>query len=123
MWLELSKDEKKSIKMQKQKYLNEWGQYSLFRWTIFRHHRQLLPSESLSEFVHNLKRLLHQAMPEADAATRKQLLIHQFLTGIPVEVSKQLRAAGEIDDLGRLIQRTKLLMTLDCSEKTAAVGK
>ena len=87
------------------------------------HHCQLLPSESLSVFVHELKWLLHQAMSEADAATRKQLLIHQFLTGILVEVSKQLRAVGEIDDLDRLIQRAKLLMTLDCSEKTTAVGK
>ena len=43
-------------------------------------------------------------MPDADAGTRKQLLTHQFLTGIPDEVSKQLRAAGEIDDLERIIQ-------------------
>ena len=59
-------------------------------------------------------------MPDADVQTRKQLLIHQFLTGIPVEVSKHLRAAGEIDNLDRLMQRAKLLMTLDYSEKTAA---
>jgi len=42
---------------------------------------------------------MDQAMPEADAAMLKQLLIHEFITGIPVEVSKQLRAVGEIDDL------------------------
>ena len=62
-------------------------------------------------------------MPEIDAATRKQLLLHQFLTGIPVEVSKQLRAVGEIEDLDRIIQRAKLLMTLEYSENTAAIGK
>ena len=61
-------------------------------------------------------------MPEADVDTRKQLLTHQFLTGIPVEVSKQLRAVGDINDLDKLIQRDKLLMTLDCGEKTTAVG-
>ena len=62
-------------------------------------------------------------MPDADAATCKQLLIHQFLTGIPDEVSKQLRAAGETDNLERIIQRAKLLMTLEQSEKTAAIEK
>jgi len=39
-----------------------------------------------------------------------------------VEVSKQLRVVGNIDDLDKLIQRAKLQMTLDCGEKTAAVG-
>ena len=43
-------------------------------------------------------------MPYADAATCKQLLTHQFLTGILNEVSKQLRAAGVIDDLEKIIQ-------------------
>ena len=73
-------------------------------------------------FVHELKCLLDHAMPKADATTRKKLLIHQFLTGIPVEVSKQLRAIGDMADLDKLIQRAKLIMTLDCDEKTAAVG-
>ena len=85
--------------------------------------RKLLPGEPLSVFVHELKRLMDQAMPDADAGTRKQLLTHQFLTGIPDEVSKQLRAAGEIDDLERIIQWAKLLMTLEQSEKTTAIGK
>ena len=62
-------------------------------------------------------------MPEIYAATRKHLLLHQFLNGIPVEVSKQLRAIGEIGDLDRLIQLAKLLMTLDYNEKTAAIGE
>ena len=40
-------------------------------------------------------------MADADATTHKQLLIHQFLTGILDEVSKQLSAAEEIDNLER----------------------
>ena len=84
------------------------------------HQRQLLPGKSLSMFVHKLKRLLDQTIPGIDAAKLKQLLLHQFLIGIPVDVSKQLRAVGEIKYLDRLIQRTKLLMTLDYSENTAA---
>ena len=39
-----------------------------------------------------------------------------------MEVSKQLCAIGDIDDLDKLIQRAKLLMKLDCGEKTVAVG-
>ena len=74
--------------------------------------RRLHPREPLSVFLHMLKRLLDQAMPEADTATRKQLLIHQFLTGLPTHVSRQLRAAGEIDDLDKVLGRAKLLLTM-----------
>ena len=73
-------------------------------------------------FVYELKRLLDHAMSEADVATRKQLLTYQFLTYIPVEFGEQLRAVGDTDDLDKLIQRAKLLMTLDCREITTAVG-
>jgi len=41
--------------------------------------------------VLDLKHLLDHIMPETDAATPKLLLTNQFLTGIPVEISKQLR--------------------------------
>ena len=87
------------------------------------HRRRLLPGEPLSIFVHELKRLLDQAMLEIDATTQQQLLLHQFLTGIPVEVSKQLQAVGEIEDLDRIMQQAKLLMTLEYSKNTAAIGK
>ena len=55
--------------------------------------------------------MIDRAMPAANAPTRQQLVIHQFLTGFPLEVSKRLRAAGagEIYDL---MQRAKLLMTI-----------
>jgi len=86
------------------------------------HRCRLLPGESLSVFVHELKRSLDHGIPAADDTTRKQLLIHQFLIGIPVEVSKQLRAVGDINDLDKLIQRAKLIMTLDCGENSTAVG-
>ena len=122
VWLELSEAEQKSYKDAKAKILERMGPVQFVSMDNF-HRRRLLPGESLSVFVHELKRLLDQAIPEIDAATRKQLLLHQFLTGIPVEVSKQLRAVGEIEDLDRIIQRAKLLMTLEYSENTAAIGK
>jgi len=53
------------------------------------------------------------------------VIVHQFLTGPPLEVCRQLHAAGEIDDLEQLIQKAKLLMTIDAEnpgEKLAAYG-
>ena len=115
VWLELSEAKQKDYKVAKAKMLEQMGPVQFISMDDFYHCRLLL-GKSLSVFIHELKRLMDRAMPDADAPTRKQLLIHQFLTGIPVEVSKQLRAAGEIEDLDR--QQAKLLMTLDCREKT-----
>ena len=88
------------------------------------HARKLHPGESLSVFLHTLKWMLTQAMPESDAATRQQLLHHQFLSGLPSPVSKQVRAAGTVDDLDAIVQCAKLLMRLEqTSEKAASVDK
>ena len=85
------------------------------------HARLLRPGESLSVFLHELKRLLDQAMPEAEAATRTQLVLHQFITGLPVHVSKQLRATGEVSDLDKVLERAQLLLTIEKQEKSAAI--
>ena len=109
MWLELNEDEQKRYEDAKAKIIERMSPVQFVSIDgVYR--RKLLPGEPLSVFAHELKRLMDQAMPDADAGTRKQLLTHQFLTGIPDEVSKQLRAAGETDDLERIIQRAKLLM-------------
>ena len=121
VWLELSKAEQKRYKDAKAKLIERMGPMQFTSMDDF-HRCRLLPGESLSVFVHELKHLLDHGMPEADVTTRKQLLIHQFLTGVPVEVSKQLRAIGKVNDLDKLVQRAKLIMTLDCGEKSAAVG-
>ena len=86
------------------------------------HKRTLRPGESLSVFTHELKRLLEQALPTAYASTSKQLLLHQFINGLPNSLSTQLRAAGHINDLKTAMERAKLLMTLkEEPHKTAAV--
>ena len=80
-------------------------------------------------FVHELKSLMEQAMPKANVhvSKRQQLLIHQFLIGLPDAVSKQLWAMRDIDDLDKLIQHAKLQMTIDAQgsgkpeKKSAAV--
>ena len=115
-WLELTTEQQSDYKVAKAKILEGMGPVRFVSMDDF-HRRRLLPGESLSVFSHELKRLIDQAMPTADAATRQQLLIHQFLSGLPTEVSKRLRAAGEVDDLEKLIQRAKLLMTIDAKEK------
>ena len=59
-------------------------------------------------------------MPDADATTRNQLLLHQFVSGLPAHIAKQLRATGEVSDLDRVLERAKLLMTIEEPQKTAA---
>ena len=59
-------------------------------------------------------------MPEADAGTRDQLLLHQFINGLPIHISKQLRATGEVNNLDRVMERAKLLITIEEPQRTAA---
>ena len=54
------------------------------------HQHKLHLGEALSVYVHNLKVLIECAMPDINATSRGQLLLHQFPAGIPGHVSKQL---------------------------------
>ena len=125
-WLELTAEQQASYTDAKARMLERLSPVQFVSMDDF-HRRHLMPGESLPLFVHELKRLMEQAMPKTDVPTRQQLLIHQFLTGLPDAVSKQLRATGDIDDLDKLVQRAKLLMTIDAQgsgkpeEKSAAV--
>ena len=60
-------------------------------------------------YLHKLKQLLRRAMLDADAGTRDQLLLHQFVGGLLTHISKQPRTTGEINDLDRVIEWVKLL--------------
>ena len=60
------------------------------------HRRKLLPGEALPVFVHHLKKLLLQAMPDLDTTTHDQLLLHQFVAGLLQAVSWQLRVTGRL---------------------------
>ena len=87
------------------------------------HQRKLLQGEALSVFVHDLKKLLGQAMSNLDAAARDQLLLHQFLAGILAVIGQQLRATGEAKTLEAAVERARLLamMTLDDQAHAAVV--
>ena len=63
------------------------------------HSRKLRPGEAVAPYLHDLNRLLKQAMPELAAAAAKPLLLHQFLAGLPGPISRQLRAVGVADGL------------------------
>ena len=120
VWLELTAAERASYVDAKAKLIARMAPVQFVTLGDF-HARRSRPGESLSVFLHELKRLLDQAMPGADADTRKQLLLHQFITGLPAHVSKQLRATGEVSDLDKVLERAKLLLTIEEQEKSAAI--
>ena len=41
------------------------------------------------------------------------MLIHQFLMGLLTDISRQLRATGEAKKLMKVVERARLLMTID----------
>ena len=110
VWLELSEETQKSYADAKQKIIDRLSPMNFILLDDF-HARKLKPGEALSVFLHALQRLLGQAMPDTEVATRQQLLRHQFLAGLPTLVSKQLRSMGEVNDLKKIVERAKLLMT------------
>lgn len=76
-----------------------------------------------------LKQLLEQAVPDlTDATAKGQLLLHQFLAGIPQSLSGPIRASGEVQDLDKAVERARLLMTVSAQggrgpDQTAIVGE
>ena len=112
VWLELTAEEQKDYSATKRKIIDAIKPMSFISLDDF-HKRVLRPQEPLSLYVHELKQLLNQAMPEITAPTAEQLLLHQFLTGLPQEVSKQLRATGATDTLKTALERAKILMTVE----------
>ena len=112
VWLELSSDEQKDYATTKKKIIDAIKPMSFISLDNF-HKPVLRPGEPLSLYVHELKQLLNQAMPDISAETTEQLLLHQFLTGLPHEVSKQLRATWATDTLKAAVERAKILMTVE----------
>ena len=119
-WLDLGEDDRKEYKTVRKLLVEALMPIGFTLLDKF-HTRRLLPGESLSLFSHELKKLLEHAMLEIDQKTRDQLLLHQFVAGLPMQVSKQLRAVGATTELKLTIQRAKLLMSLDEQQPTAAI--
>jgi len=112
VWVELTGDEQKDYTATKKKIIDAIKPMSFVSLEDF--HKQVLHlGELLSLYVHELKSLLRQAMPDVTAQTMDQLLLHQFLSGLPYKVSKQLRATGATDTLKTPVERAKILMTIE----------
>ena len=122
VWSELSEQDQSTYSTARRRIKEAMAPIAFVSLSGFNQRKQQ-PGEALSVYLHELKRLLDQAMPNLDGATRSQLLCHQFLSGIPAKISRQLRASGEVDDLEKVLERAKLLTTLDVEEKVAAVSQ
>ena len=77
------------------------------------HRRKLQPGEALSVSVHDLKKLIDQAIPDMVKEVKESLLLHQFLSGLPSPITRQLRALGELKTLEAAMTHARLLMTID----------
>lgn len=86
VWLELTEKEQSShinarMKIKQAMMPMEFISLSKFQG------RKLWPGEALSVFVHNMKKLLERAMLNLDMAAWNQLLLNQFLSGIPDSIN------------------------------------
>ena len=122
IWLELSEDEQKDYKEAKKKLVATMTPAEFVSLDEF-HLRKMHPGEAISLFLHDLKRLLGQAMPKLEANAREQVLLYQFLAGLPESVSSQLRATGETKSQEDTVERARLLMTISSksAHTTAAI--
>ena len=112
IWLELNEDTQKDYKEAKKKIIEKMAPQAFVSLDDF-HKRRLHPGEPISVYVHELKKLLDQAMPGLDTGARDQLLLHQFLAGIPRDISKPIRAASDVKSLDQAMERARLLMAVD----------
>ena len=122
VWLELSEEDQADYKVTKGKMVAKMAPMGFVSLDDF-HKRSLHPGEALSVYLHALKKLLSQAMPNLEEGVRNQLLLHQLLSGLPASVSRQLRATGETTDLDKVMERARLLMTMEEQKHTAAVAE
>ena len=94
IWSELSEQDQSDYSMARWRIKEKMAPIGFLSLSGF-NQRKLQPGETLSIYLHELKRLLDQAMPNLASAMRNQLLCHQFLNGIPAKTSRQLRVSGE----------------------------
>ena len=120
IWLELTTEEKANYVTSKAKIIAGMAPVRFVSLDDF-WARRLNPGEPLPVFLHELKQLSKKTMPNADATTHNQLLLHQFVSGLPAHIGKQLQATGEVNNLDRVLERAKLLMTIEEPHKAAVV--
>lgn len=112
VWLDLTDEQQKDYAEAKKAIQKAMMPMNFVSLEDF-HRRKLRPGEAISLYVHDLKKLLTHAIPDMEQAAKEPLLLHQFLAGIPENISKQVRASGEVTTLNTAVTRTKLLMAID----------
>ena len=120
-WLDLAEETKKDYETAKKQLIDGLMPIAFTLLDKF-HARKLLPGESLTVFSHDLRKLIVRAMPEIDSKARGQLLLHQFIAGLPLRVSRELRAAEETKELGVTLQRARLLLSLEDQHQLTESG-
>ena len=119
IWLALTEAEQKDYAVSRKKIMEKLLPIGFIPLDEF-HKRKLQPGEPLSLFVYELKRLLLQAMPDIGTDARDQLLLHQFLTGFLLAVSKQLRASDDAKSLDKAVEHAQLLMAIERDQTQSA---
>ena len=119
IWLDKSATDQGNYKTVKEELLAKLKPAEFVSLDEF-HRRKLRPDETPTLYLHELKKTLQQAMPDIDDASRKTLLKHQFLAGLPSGISRQLRVARETE-LNTLVDHARLLMTIDDQGCSAAI--
>lgn len=91
VWLELSTEQRTDYAVAKEHLITKMAPTEFVSLEEF-HSRKMQPGEAIVLYLYDLKRLLQQAMPELKANAHKSLLLHQFLSGLPPSISRQLYA-------------------------------
>ena len=120
IWLELNEEEQGDYKTAKKLLCKRIMPMEFISLEDF-HKRTYRQGESLSVFLHDLKKYLSAAMPNLEASARNQLLLHQLLVGLPSSISKQLRATGDTTNVDRVLERARLLIMMEDQPGRAAV--
>ena len=84
IWLEATEEEQAVYETMKEKIIRKMAPMGFSSLQEF-HNRKMLPKETISLYLFELKRLLDQAMTGLAREAHNQLLIHQFLLGLPVD--------------------------------------
>ena len=98
VWLELSGKQQQPYATVKKELSTALMPMEFVLLDNFYQHTMLL-GEALLVFVHNLKKVLEHAVTKLDAQDCGPLLLRQFVAEIPLSVTRQLRATGEVKTL------------------------